>query len=88
MNATQPMVYFVYEIMGRGDVIFAQTLQAHKGTTHTFRFIATASMAPRARLIVYYVKDSGEIVADSLHFAIDGAIQNQVCEREKLIRVF
>ncbi|XP_068218547.1 LOW QUALITY PROTEIN: CD109 antigen-like [Palaemon carinicauda] len=78
LNATQRLVYFVYKVMGRGDVIFAQTLQAHQGTTHTFRFLATSSMAPRARLIVYYVKEDGEIVADSLQFAVDGAIQNKV----------
>ncbi|XP_064090445.1 CD109 antigen-like isoform X2 [Macrobrachium nipponense] len=78
LNATQPMVHFVYEVLGRGDVIFAQTLQAHKGTTHEFRFLATSAMAPRARLVVYYVKDDGEIVADSLHFAVTGAIQNEV----------
>ncbi|CAL4124700.1 unnamed protein product, partial [Meganyctiphanes norvegica] len=78
LNATQPLVYFVYKVLGRGNVVFAQTLQAHRGTTHTFRFIATSVMAPQARLVVYYVKDDGEIVADSLHFAVAGAIQNQV----------
>ncbi|KAB7494034.1 Antigen, partial [Armadillidium nasatum] len=77
LNATQPMLHFVYEILGRGDVIYAQTLQAHKGTTHVFRFVATPSMAPRARLVVYYVREDGEIVADSLHFALEGAIQNE-----------
>lgn len=78
LNATQPLVYFVYKILGRGDILFAQTLQAHKGTTHTFRFLATSSMAPRARLLVYFVTDDGEIVADSLHFAVSGAIKNEV----------
>lgn len=37
LNATQPMVYFVYQVLGRGDVVFGETLQAHEGTTHTFR---------------------------------------------------
>nr|AEC50086.1 TEP isoform 2 [Pacifastacus leniusculus] len=78
LNATQNMIHFVYEVIGRGDVLFADTLQAHQGTTHSFRFVATASMAPRARLLVYYVRDDGEIVADSLHFAVAGAIQNEV----------
>ncbi|KAK8751557.1 hypothetical protein OTU49_009101 [Cherax quadricarinatus] len=78
LNATQNMIHFVYEVIGRGDVLFADTLQAHQGTTHIFRFMATAPMAPRARLVVYYVKDDGEIVADSLHFAVSGAIQNEV----------
>ena len=37
LNSTEPLVYFVYEVMARGDVIHATTLQAHQGTTHTFR---------------------------------------------------
>ncbi|XP_071544262.1 CD109 antigen-like isoform X7 [Panulirus ornatus] len=78
LNATQPLVYFVYEILGRGDVLFGQTLQAHQGTTHTFRFLATSAMAPQARLVIYYVREDGELVADSLHFAVAGAIQNEV----------
>ncbi|XP_069971751.1 thioester-containing protein 1 allele R1 isoform X4 [Penaeus vannamei] len=78
LNATQPLIYFVYQVLGRGDVLFAQTLQAHQGTTHNFRFIATAAMAPRARLVVYYVQEDGELVADSLHFTVSGAIQNHV----------
>ncbi|KAK8376817.1 hypothetical protein O3P69_010030 [Scylla paramamosain] len=78
LNATQPLVYFVYQVLGRGDVVFSNTLQAHKGTTHTFRFLATRDMAPRARLLMYYVREDGEVVADSLHFSVSGAIQNEV----------
>lgn len=78
LNATQPLVYFVYEVLGRGDVVFAQTLQAHRGNTHNFRFVATSAMAPRARLIIYHMRDDGEMVADSLHFAVAGAFQNDV----------
>ncbi|KAK4294086.1 hypothetical protein Pmani_033266 [Petrolisthes manimaculis] len=78
LNATQPLVYFVYEVLGRGDVVFAQTLQAHEGKTHTFRFLATTAMAPRARLIIYHMREDGEMVADSLHFGVAGAFQNEV----------
>ena len=35
-------------------------------------------MAPHARLVVYYVREDGEIVADSLHFTVGGAVQNEV----------
>ena len=37
LNATEPLVYFVYQVLGRGDVVFSSTLMASKGTTHTFR---------------------------------------------------
>ncbi|XP_076058869.1 CD109 antigen-like [Oratosquilla oratoria] len=81
INATQELVYYVYEVLGRGDVVFARTLQAYEGNSHTFRFIATASMAPRAQLVVYYIKADGEVVADSLHFEVAGALQNKVTLR-------
>lgn len=43
-----------------------------------YRFLATRDMAPRARLLIYYMREDGEVVADSLHFAVSGAIQNEV----------
>ena len=35
-------------------------------------------MAPIAHVLVYYVKDDGEIVADSLDIELEGALQNFV----------
>jgi CD109 antigen len=46
--------------------------------SHTFRFQATAAMAPVARVVVYYVRADGEVVADALNFDVDGTFQNFV----------
>lgn len=46
--------------------------------SHTFRFQATAAMAPVARVVVYYVRTDGEVVADALNFDVEGTFQNFV----------
>ena len=38
----------------------------------------TDTMAPNARIVVYYVRTDGEIVTDSISFDVDGAFQNKV----------
>lgn len=35
-------------------------------------------MAPVARVVVYYVRADGEVVADALNFDVEGTFQNFV----------
>jgi CD109 antigen len=78
VNSTEPMRYFIYQVMGRGDVIVANTVQLADKKTHSFRFLATYAMAPTAHVLVYYVKEDGEVVADALDIELEGALQNFV----------
>lgn len=48
------------------------------GTEITFEVAITAAMAPSARMLVYYVRSNGEIVADSVQFNVEGIFENQV----------
>jgi len=43
------------------------------------RFPVSHSMAPLSRLLVYYVRDNGEGVTDSLQIPIQPDFENQVC---------
>lgn len=43
------------------------------------RFPVSHSMAPLSRLLVYYVRENGEGVTDSLQIPIQPAFENQVC---------
>lgn len=38
-------------------------------------------MSPYANVIVYFVRDDGEIVADSLKIKVNGAFENVVMEQ-------
>lgn len=35
-------------------------------------------MAPTARVVVYFVREDGEVVADAVNFDVDGTFQNFV----------
>lgn len=54
----------------------------HEQTNHTFsyphRFLATYVMAPTAHVLVYYMQDDGEIIADALDVHLEGTLQNSV----------
>ncbi|KAJ8876853.1 hypothetical protein PR048_021300 [Dryococelus australis] len=76
VNSTVPMKYFTYQVIGRGDVLMANTVQVPNVNSHTFRFLATYAMAPTAHVVVSYLKDDGEVVADALDIQLDGFLQN------------
>ena len=44
----------------------------------TIRFPLTAEMSPKASLLVYYVREDGETVADSIDFKIESCFENKV----------
>jgi hypothetical protein len=78
INSTEPMKYFSYQVIGRGDVVVANTIQVSNKKTHKFRFLATYVMAPTAHVVVFYVKDDGEVVADAIDVELEGSLQNFV----------
>ena len=63
--------------MMTGGVLLYYIIRSHF-RSHTFRFQATAAMAPVARVVVYYVRPDGEVVADALNFDVEGTFQNFV----------
>lgn len=72
------MSYFTYQILGRGDVLVADTVLVEpKSKTHTFKFIASFSMMPKAELIIYYLKD-GEIVSEKKELQFDAQLPNNI----------
>jgi CD109 antigen len=78
INSTEPMKYFSYQVIGRGDVVVANTVQVSNKKTYKFRFLATYIMAPTAHVVVFFVKEDGEIVADGLDIELEGSLQNFV----------
>lgn len=48
----------------------------------SLRLAVTPSMVPLGRLLVFYVRENGEGVADSLQFAVETFFENQVEHQE------
>ncbi|XP_017876968.1 CD109 antigen-like isoform X2 [Ceratina calcarata] len=78
VNSTTPLKYINYEIFGRGDILDAGSIYVQNKHTASFKFLATYVMAPTAHVIVYYVGDDGEIIADALDVELEGVLQNFV----------
>ncbi|XP_012136997.1 thioester-containing protein 1 allele R1 isoform X2 [Megachile rotundata] len=78
VNSTSPLKYISYEIFGRGDILDAGSIYVQNKYTTVFTFVATYVMAPTAHVIVYYIGNDGEIIADALDVELEEVLQNFV----------
>ena len=65
------------QVLSRGSIVAAGSVDAGGARSTMFSLPVQPSMAPNARIVVYYVRPDGEIVTDSISFDVDGAFQNQ-----------
>lgn len=77
VQSTVSMRYLSYQVLGRGDIIVAKTLEIPNLMSHTFTFLASFAMVPKAQVIVHYVKGD-EIISDHLQIDFDNDLQNYV----------
>ena len=70
------LLYFL-QIYSKGTVTKAGTF-AMNSKELIWPLPVTSSMAPRARVIIYYIRSDGEVVADALTINVQGIFQNQV----------
>ncbi|CAG2106122.1 unnamed protein product [Medioppia subpectinata] len=73
VNATEPIVRLVCEVLGKGDIAWAKSFDIPANTTAGYEFsVATVpQMAPSARVLCHYVRPSDqEVVADDIDFDV------------------
>ncbi|XP_043193355.1 murinoglobulin-2-like isoform X3 [Amphibalanus amphitrite] len=68
-----PVPAMVYKILSRGKIIKAGNMN-----TNTLTFPVLPKMGPEFKLLVYYIKESGEVVSDSRVFKVDKCFPNTV----------
>ncbi|XP_055324613.1 thioester-containing protein 1 allele S1-like [Sitodiplosis mosellana] len=68
---------FTYQVIGRGKLIYAETVAVPNRNYHVFKFNATFDIAPKATVIVYRFKDN-EIVATKTELTINDDLNNFV----------
>ena len=49
VNATEPLSRIVYEVMGRGDIVLARSIEVPNSNTFDIRFMVNHSVAPKLR---------------------------------------
>ncbi|RUS86836.1 hypothetical protein EGW08_005432, partial [Elysia chlorotica] len=78
VSSTQPLTQLIYQVLSRGRIVKTGTVTSQSQTVQAFSLTTDASMAPNARIVVYYVRADGEIVTDSISFSVDGVFLNKV----------
>merc|ERR1719334_599190 len=76
VTSSEPLDSFRYEVLGRGNIVWAATVRGTGETRNEITILATKDMSPRARIIVSYPRPDGEIVADAMDFEVDGFLTN------------
>ncbi|KAJ8041930.1 hypothetical protein HOLleu_12869 [Holothuria leucospilota] len=64
-----------YQVIAKGNIILTGTLTS---SSSLLQFLVTSQMAPCARVIIYYVRDDGEVVPDIVEFAVNGTFGHDV----------
>lgn len=77
MESTESLRYLSYQVFGRGDIIYTNTVEIPNRKSHVLTFLASFLMVPKAQFIVYYVKDD-EIISDKLEIEFAEDLQNFV----------
>ncbi|KAH8333630.1 hypothetical protein KR059_001594, partial [Drosophila kikkawai] len=77
VRSLEPIKYFMYQVVGRGDIILSRSVDVSEGTFHTIKFLASFAMMPRAKLLVYTVIN-GEFVYDEQIIQLQENLLNAV----------
>ncbi|HLH72490.1 MAG TPA: MG2 domain-containing protein, partial [Chloroflexota bacterium] len=73
VHATREAENFYYELLARGSVVYSNS-----SPSADLAIPVTPTLAPEARLLVYQILTSGEVVADFLPFKVEGSYPHQV----------
>lgn len=73
VKAQEPIPYFVYAIIARGNIVKAEHVQVPEGRlSHTVKFTPTFEMVPKASIYVYYaVNNTLRFIEKTIDFEKD-----------------
>ncbi|XP_046569084.1 CD109 antigen-like isoform X2 [Haliotis rubra] len=78
IELTEDVPFITYEVLSRGTVDITDQVSVGGQNPVQFNVPVSATMAPEAHIIAYYVRKSGEVVADGLSFSVDDIFDNKV----------
>ncbi|KAH9490190.1 hypothetical protein Btru_043914, partial [Bulinus truncatus] len=78
ITGTEAINTLMYEIKSRGSTVDSGSLDLNGQKEFTYKFNVTPAMAPTAQMLMYYIRNSDEVVADSLAFNVEGIFNNKV----------
>jgi CD109 antigen len=79
VESTFPFSDLYYQVLGRGNVVMEGTKNLSIPSANTNLAIdVTHEMAPSAQILVYVIRNDGEVVVDSLTVSVVSAFKNEV----------
>ncbi|XP_033744250.1 LOW QUALITY PROTEIN: CD109 antigen-like [Pecten maximus] len=76
LKSTEKMSLVDFQILSKNVLVDYGHVDGNRKTSKTFNVRLTQLMAPRATLLVYFVRDDGEVVTDSITINVEGIFQN------------
>ena len=83
--STEEMKNLIFFVHGRSDVLKSDNLEVPNSKSFKFSFKTMKAMMPKSKLLVYYIRDDGEIISDHLEFNLGFALQNSVSLKFKAL---
>ncbi|GAV02802.1 hypothetical protein RvY_13322-2 [Ramazzottius varieornatus] len=77
VRLTNPFTLLNYTMVAKGQVLMESSVPV-KDTSATITIPVTVQMAPRARLLTFYMRPDSEVVANVIDFEVSGLLQNNV----------
>lgn len=85
VNCTENIEHLVYHVISRGDIVLSKSInfsgsKEREQSIYNLNFEIAPSMSPKAKLIVYYIRQDGvrEVIADSIKFSVDNVFRTPV----------
>lgn len=78
LNCTEALHTVSYTVLSRGSIVASGNWNLNGKTTDKVFIRVTSEMAPKARILVSYIREDGEVVADSFDLDANGLFRNQV----------
>jgi hypothetical protein len=76
--ATEELSKISYDIIGQGTLILSNSINVMNGKSSSFNFFGTFNMLPKATLLVYYVRPSGDLISDRVVIEFSRDFKNYV----------
>lgn len=84
VNCTENIDHLIYHVISRGDIVLSRSINFSGSkdrvqSIYNLDFEITPSMSPKAKLIVYYIRQGNkEVIADMIKFNVDNIFKTPV----------
>lgn len=73
-----PVKHFTYQIVARGNIIISNTQTVPAGANAEFEFTTTFDMVPNVQVVVYTIRDQGNVDTASHRIYLQKKLPNQI----------